>query len=129
MTQKSRVKTLNDVRNGYPISSLGDKNYKAVEYESGFFREGGLVAGSTNKTMPKSSGGGKAVDFYTGLKLDGPLNKGSKNYEQVTKEQNHMSEVGDVQDLRKWERSILSEVDGKYDPDDDSSDEEAIRMR
>ena len=38
-------------------------------------------------------------------------------------------EVTDVSDLRKWERSILSEVDTKYDPDDDSSDEEAIRVR
>jgi len=34
-----------------------------------------------------------------------------------------------VADLRKWERSILSEVDTKYDPDDDSSDEEAIKVR
>jgi hypothetical protein len=37
--------------------------------------------------------------------------------------------VDDVSDLRKWERAILSEVDNKYDPDDDSSDEEAIRAR
>jgi hypothetical protein len=38
-------------------------------------------------------------------------------------------EVGDVSDLRKWERSILQEYDSKYDPDDDSSDEEAIAVR
>ena len=38
-------------------------------------------------------------------------------------------EVGDVKDIRKWERAILAEVDGKYYPDDDSSDEEAIRVR
>lgn len=38
-------------------------------------------------------------------------------------------EVGDVKDIRKWERAILTEVDGKYDPDDDSSDEEAIKVR
>jgi len=34
-----------------------------------------------------------------------------------------------VKDLRAWERSILTEVDNKYDPDDDSSDEEAIAVR
>ena len=38
-----------------------------------------------------------------------------------------MNEVTDVSELRKWERNILQEVDTKYDPDDDSSDEEAIR--
>lgn len=117
------------MRGDYPIASLGDKNYKAVEYDSGFFFAGGLITGSTNRKNIKSAGGGKAVDFYTGLKLDGPLNPGSKNYEQVSKEQNHRLEVDDVSDLRKWERAILSEVDTKYDPDDDSSDEEAIKMR
>ena len=40
-----------------------------------------------------------------------------------------MNEVTDVSELRKWERNILQEVDTKYDPDDDSSDEEAIRVR
>jgi hypothetical protein len=39
-----------------------------------------LITGSTNTIKQKTSGNGKAVDFYTGLKLDGPLNKGSKNY-------------------------------------------------
>ena len=31
--------------------------------------------------------------------------------------------------LRQWERQILREVDENYDPDDDSSDEEAIAER
>jgi hypothetical protein len=66
------------------------------------------------------------VDFYSGLKLDGPLNKNSKTYVQVCKEQQYIGEVTDVSDLRKWERAILAENDSKYDPDDDSSDEEAI---
>ena len=30
---------------------------------------------------------------------------------------------------RTWERAILAENDPKYDPDDDSSDEEAILQR
>jgi hypothetical protein len=29
------------------MASLGDKNYKAVEYEPGFFIAGGLIPGST----------------------------------------------------------------------------------
>jgi hypothetical protein len=81
MTSKKRVSNISEMRGDYPIASLGDKNYKAVEYDPGFFNAGGLIVGSTNKQQTKSAGGGKAVDFYTGLKLDGPLNKGSKNYE------------------------------------------------
>lgn len=47
MQGKVRVKTLYDQRNGLPMSSLGDKVYKAVEYQTGFFKEGGLIVGST----------------------------------------------------------------------------------
>lgn len=129
MTRKGRITTLAQQRANMPMASLGDKNYHCVDYQPGFFLEGGLVPGSTNQMKARNTGSGKAVDFYSGLKLDGPLNPKSKNYATVCKEQEHHMEVTDVADLRKWERSILQEYDEKYDPDDDSSDEEAIAVR
>lgn len=77
---------IDEQRGGFPMQALGDKNYKAVEYNTNFFLGGGLIVGSTNNSKYKTASGGKAVDFYTGLKLDGPLNPDSKNYEQVTRE-------------------------------------------
>lgn len=77
----------------------------------------------------RSNGNANAIDFYSGLKLDGPLNKGMKTYVQVQKEQGLAEEQSDVKCLRQWERNILREVDENYDPDDDSSDEEAIAER
>ena len=47
MGTKKRVETLYDVRNGMPLKSLGDKIYKAPEYQPGFYKDGGLVVGST----------------------------------------------------------------------------------
>ena len=47
MTQKVRVKTMEEQRNGCGMASLGDKNYKNPDYVPGFFKEGGLIAGST----------------------------------------------------------------------------------
>lgn len=47
MTQKQRVNTMYDQRNGLPMASLGDKNYKSPDYIPNFFKEGGLIAGST----------------------------------------------------------------------------------
>jgi hypothetical protein len=41
----------------------------------------------------------------------------------VCKEQELKNEEGDVKSLLEWERSVLTEVDAKYDPDDDSEDE------
>ena len=47
MGTKKRVETLYDARNGMPLKSLGDKIYKVPEYQPGFFKDGGLVVGST----------------------------------------------------------------------------------
>jgi hypothetical protein len=47
MGMKKRVTTMYDQRNGLPLHSLGDKIYKAPEYQSNFFKEGGLITGST----------------------------------------------------------------------------------
>ena len=47
MTRKQRVNTMVEQRNGLPMTSLGDKNYKHPDYTPGFFKEGGLIAGST----------------------------------------------------------------------------------
>jgi|Transcript_120 hypothetical protein len=48
MGSKKRISTIYETRNGLSMAALGDKNYKAPEYQPGFFREGGLIAGSTN---------------------------------------------------------------------------------
>ena len=74
MGHKKRIE-FPDQRNGIGVASLGDKKYKAVEYSDRFFHEGGLVAGSTHQVHIKSAGNAKAIDFYSGLKIDGPLNK------------------------------------------------------
>lgn len=86
LTLKKRIPTLAEQRGNLPLASLGDKIYKAVEYEKDFFLAGGLVAGSTNALKSRSSGSGKTVDFYSGLKLDSKLNPDSKNYATVCKE-------------------------------------------
>ena len=46
MTSKTRVKTLIEQRNGLPMAS-GDKIYKNPDYTPDFFKEGGLITGST----------------------------------------------------------------------------------
>lgn len=47
MGSKKRLTTMYEHRNGLGMAALGDKNYKDPAYEPGFFREGGLIAGST----------------------------------------------------------------------------------
>ena len=47
MTQKLRIKSLYEQRNGLPMASLGDKIYRNPDYSTDFFKDGGLIAGST----------------------------------------------------------------------------------
>ncbi len=74
MGRKKRI-DFEGQRKGIGVTSLGDKKYKAVDYSDRFFYDGGLIAGSTHQVKIKSVGNAKAIDFYSGLKIDGPLNK------------------------------------------------------
>lgn len=42
---KGRVRSLDRMRGGYPIRSLGDKEYRFPDYKRDFFKEGGLIPG------------------------------------------------------------------------------------
>jgi hypothetical protein len=44
---KGRSNSMAHQRNGCALVSLGDKIYKAPEFSTHFFKEGGLIAGST----------------------------------------------------------------------------------
>ena len=48
MGSKKRVSSQFEARNGLKMASLGDKIYKDVSFEPGFYNSGGLIAGSTN---------------------------------------------------------------------------------
>jgi hypothetical protein len=58
------------------------------------------------------------------LQLDkGPLNPGRKTWKEAVEEERLNEELGSVEGLKNWERTILKEVDPKYQVDDDSDDE------
>ncbi len=118
MNKKVRVI---DPRNGQQKKSLGDKSYKGVEYQKDFFLECGLIVGSTNQ-FQKSASRHSIEKSQHGS--DSP-----QSYDYLSKKRALKDEVDDVARLITWERNILMEFNPKYDADDDSSDEEAIKIR
>lgn len=48
MQTKMRILGLDGQRNNIGVSSLGDKPYKYPEYESDFYKAGGLISGATS---------------------------------------------------------------------------------
>ena len=72
-----------------------------------------------------SGGSGKAIDFYSGLKIDqGPLNPNRKTWAQAVKEQQLNEELDAVSSLKDWERGTLKEMDPNFEVDDSSDEEE-----
>ena len=47
MGRKKRLEYLSQMRNGLNLAALGDKIYKNPIYATDFFKEGGLITGST----------------------------------------------------------------------------------
>ena len=45
MIRKKSNRYLDEKRNYLSVRTMGDKNYKFPDYEPGFFKKGGLVAG------------------------------------------------------------------------------------
>ena len=73
----------------------------------------------------KSGGNGKAIDFYSGLKLDqGPLNPNRKTWAQAVKEQQLNEELDAVNSLKDWEKGTLVDADPKFKVDEESDSDE-----
>jgi hypothetical protein len=50
----------------------------------------------------------------------GPLNPNRKLWKDAVKEEELNEELSAVQNLKKWEKNVLKEVDPKYQVSDDS---------
>ena len=118
MGRKIRIEDEKAQRNGLEVISPGDKAYKTPEHSSGFYREGGLVTGSTIATRAKYQGKSAANnDFATVLSYEAtrPDRIKWRDRERRMKE----DEDNDaMRQLIEWEKTILKEANPKYiDPD------------
>lgn len=67
MQRKVKFYGLQSLRNDLTVHSLGDKSYKYPEYSTDFYKDGGLIAGSTQK--PRRS------EVFTEIKRGSVLSK------------------------------------------------------
>jgi len=113
MGQKSAVGDLYDMRNGLAVTSLGDKAYKNPEYSGTFYKDGGLIAGSSiqeRKAKPDSYTLPKHITFP--LNPDRVTWKDKEKFEMIGEEKKAVRELDD------WEQTTLKEANPKWrDPD------------
>jgi hypothetical protein len=110
INRKKLVTSLDARRNFMPIIAPGDKLYRNVDYSPDFFKEGGLVVGSTNSARYNKTCGKKANNFYDTLDLNVATLDPRKlwNNKVSAEEFNFNKEF--VSNLGNWEENYLGVV-------------------
>ena len=104
MGQKKHVEGFEGKRNELPFKSLGDKPYKFSDESSGFFKEGGLIPGSTHpeKMEKKGTGNTKIVDYYATLDVSKKFMKKGMTWKEKQKQDELEQDKKAVNDLIAW---------------------------
>lgn len=123
MQRKVTHYDLGTARNGVGCVSLGDKAYRHPEYESTFFKAGGLIVGSSfqrghfKKSEVRNSSSVQLVMVNT---RRGPV----KSFKEKEQEQLAREARMEVEELTKqWESGTLKDCDTEYQEPVDSDDE------
>ena len=115
MGGKKRIWSIEQKRNGIKLGIPGDKFYKNIEQFPTFFKEGGLIPGSTiginyNKTQSR-----KAYNFYETLDLTKPTLDRNKLWENKVKKEEFEYDTNYVEKhIKDWEKNILNDFDPNY---------------
>ena len=115
MGGKKRIWTMEQKRNGIDLRNPGDKYYKASEEFPTYYKDGGLIPGSTiainfNKTRSKTS-----YNFYETMDLTKPTLDRNKIWENKLKKENLDYDRNYVEKIIvNWEKNILNDFDPNY---------------
>lgn len=111
---KKKILTLQEKRNYMEIKNPGDKAYKVSEQSSNFFKEGGLIPGSTNKFFNRTQNL-KNNNFYETLDLNVKTLKDEKKWKNKVKQETLETDQKYVKTLGIWEDKILQDYIVKED--------------
>ena len=112
---KKRLWTLAEKRNNINMAKPGDKYYKASEEFPTYYKDGGLIPGSTiaanfNKTRSK-----KSYNFYETLDLTKQVLDRNKLWDNKVKNENLDFDKKYVEKyISNWEKNILNDFDPNY---------------
>ena len=110
MQTKMRVLGLDGQRNGLGVTSLGDKPYNYPQYQSNFYKAGGLIAGSTGfrvRSGDSPPDAAKLKSIFTKPMWAEKVKMEEKEDEKRV--------IGSVDD---WQQTILKQANPKWnDPD------------
>lgn len=108
---KKKLYSLSERRNGMDLRIPGDKYYKASEHLSNFFKEGGLIPGSTNIMNYNKTQSRKANNFYETLDINAKTLDRTKIWKNKVQKEMLDYDTKYVRTLTEWEKNILGDYD------------------
>ena len=109
MTRKKRILSLYEQRNEMINCNPGDKNYKCVENSTDFFKEGGLIVGSTNRMNYNKTTRKGDDNFYKTLDLRIKVLDDDKLWTSKINRENLETDKTYVANLNQWEKNTFEE--------------------
>ena len=117
MNKKKRIYSLDQQRNYYKINNPGDKNYRYVEHSPDFYKEGGLIVGSTNKIRITDNFNKLRNNIYQTMDLNIKSLDANKLWKNKVKEEKEKNDYDYVNKLELWEKRYIREDDTKKNDD------------
>ena len=110
---KERIPFYQGIKTFYPNG--GDKCYRTSEQFPTYYKEGGLIPGSTNSINYNKTQSKKAYNFYETLDLTKKLLDRNKLWENKVKNEAMDFDKKYVEkNIRDWEKNILNDFDPNY---------------
>ena len=106
MNRKKRIKSLRQQRNNYRIGNNGDKTYKYVEYSPDFFKERGLIPGSTNTVKISEDLNKLKNDIYKHMNLNVKSLDVEKIWDNKIYREEKINDMKYVLKLEFWDKKL-----------------------
>ena len=103
MNRKKRINSLEQQRNFFKINNQGDKNYRYADCSENFFKEGGLIPGSTNKIRISENYNKIKNNIYEYMNLNVKSLDVDKIWDNKIKRERQEDEKQYVLNLENWE--------------------------
>ena len=121
MGSKRRFSSIEEKRNGMEMRIPGDKYYRLSEHFPNYYKDGGLIPGSTNVINYNKTQSRKAYNFYETLDRN-------KLWENKVKNENLNFDKKYVEkSIIDWEKNILNDFDPNYSKKKNEIIEENIK--
>lgn len=115
ITRKKRINSLEEQRNFIKLANPGDKNFRYAEQSPDFFKQEGLIVGSTNSNKKSNEVRKKISNIYETMDLNVKILDDRKKWKFKIKNEALKYDCDYVNNLNNWENEYINKDNLKND--------------